>query len=112
MAKTRRTLKRQNRKKTIGGKRFGKSRSKCGCNLPGFFKGGKKKVSKSSKRLRGSRRYRRRKSKKQKGGFIREIRGLIDNTIHLGEKNSATLGGYPQPNSPNPTLNQKPNSSA
>ena len=111
MVKTRRSLKKTRtktrRRKSVGGG-FNKTKSKCGCSmgnkLPSFFKGGKSRRRQLKKRMR--------KSKKQKGGFFREIRNMIDNTYYLGEKQSATLGGYPQPKDPNPTRDQNPNSSA
>ena len=112
MVKTRRSLKKTRtktrRRKSMRGGNLNKSRRKCGCNMggkfPPFFKGGKSRRRKLKKRMR--------KSKKQKGGFFREIRNMIDNTYYLGEKQTATLGGYPQPKSPIAIRDQNPNSSA
>ena len=111
MVKTRRNLKKKltKRRKTLRGGSNKRNKSKCGCNMgskfPSFFKGGK---SKRNYKLR----KRMRKTKKQKGGFFREIRNMIDYTYYLGEKQTATLGGYPQPPSPVPIRGQNPNSSA
>jgi hypothetical protein len=110
MAKTRRNLKKKatKRRKTLRGGYNKKNKSKCGCDMgskfPSFFKGGK---SKRNNKLR----KRMRKTKKQRGGFFREIRNMMDYTYYLGEKQTATLGGYPQPKSPVAIRDQHPNSS-
>jgi len=111
MAKSRRNLKKRitKRRKTLRGGLNKKTKSKCGCSMgnkfPPFFKGGKsKRKYKLKKRMR--------KTKKQKGGFFREIRNMMDYTYYLGEKQTATLGGYPQPKSPIAIRDQNPNSSA
>mgnify|MGYP000897085208 CR=1 FL=1 len=106
MAKTRRNLKKTKtrRRKSVGGNR---TKRKCPCSggkFPSFFKGGK------SKRRRLKRRTR--KTKKQRGGFFKELGKMVDYTVYLGEKQTASLGGMPPPKSPDPTKGQNPNSSA
>jgi hypothetical protein len=113
MAKSRRNLKKRitKRRKTLRGGLNKKTKRKCGCSMgnkfPPFFNGGK---TKSKRKYKLKKRMR--KSKKQKGGFFREIRNMMDYTYYLGEKQTATLGGYPQPKSPIPIRDQNPNSSA
>ena len=106
---TRKTLKKMKGKTIKGYKRkLKKKGGNCGCSKKPWF-GGKNKKTKIIKKSKKSKQL---KTKKQKGGFFREIRNIFDYGYYLGEKQTATLGGYPQPKSPDPTKDQNPNSRA
>ena len=107
MGKSRKSIKKRVNKKKVGG--FSRRiRRKCGCEAKNnnfFLRGGRYKKSKNKRK-------RNKRTKKQKGGFFREIRNIFDYGYYLGEKQAATLGGYPKPSNPSPIQDQKPNNSA
>ena len=95
MGKTRKNVSKRRlaKKAKKGGKRTRNYKKNCGCSSKPPLLGGKSK-----------RRYKKTKrTKKQKGGFFREIRNVFDYGYYLGEKQAATLGGYKQPVSTDPT---------
>ena len=107
MGKSRKSIKTKMNKKKVGG--FSRRiKRKCGCEAKNnnfFLRGGRYKKTKNKRKKK-------KRTKKQKGGFFREVRNIFDYGYYLGEKQTATLGGYPQPKSPDPTKDQNPNSRA
>jgi len=113
MVKSRKMMRKRKSLVKRGGSRIKLTKKACPCsdssngsNGSIFMNGGKRKRKTKTK----NRRRKNKRTKKQKGGFFREIRNIFDYSYYLGEKHSATLGGYPQPKSPDPTKDQNPNS--
>lgn len=87
-----------------GGKRTRTYKKNCGCSSRPTLSGGKSK--RNHKKVKKVKKIKR-TNKKQKGGFFREIRNIFDYGYYLGEKQAATLGGYKQPVSSDPTKHHR-----